>query len=144
MDFDLVSHHKLPRSARSVIFTGRQVDGDAKHHFLVEDYLPYFGVPHDERHRHTNNYNVVRVGEGHDIYQNKIGIIYVKRSGDVTILRDEYSCTYEAKILFHERVRIDKGIKSGFTVPDQHIRGKCFSCEGRLYHKISHLNIQGW
>ena len=144
MDFDLINHFKLPRSARSVVFTGREVDGTAKHHFLIVDFLPYFGVPYTERMRHRNNYNVVRVGEGHDIYRNKIGIIYVKRSGDVSILRDDYSRTYEAKILFHERVRIDLNIKSGFNVPDRFITGQCFSCSGRLYHKTRHSIVTGW
>lgn len=143
MDFDLVDHFKIATSARTAVFTGREVDGNAKHHFAIGDFLPYFGVPYDERNRDKGHYSVVRIGEGRDIYQNKLGIIYVKRSRDVEVLRDNYSMTYESKILFHDRVKIDRGIKVGFTVMDHHINGRCFSCGGAGYHKISHAEITG-
>lgn len=144
MDFDLVHHFKIKTSARTAVFTGREVDEDAKHHFAITDFLPYFGVPWDERDIDRNHYSVVRIDPASDIYQNKVALIYVKRSMDVSILRDNYSRTYESKIYFHDRVKIDKGIKRGFTVPDIHIRGQCFSCGGKGYHSISHTNIEGW
>jgi len=144
MKFDLVDYYKIETSARTAVFTGRQVNGDAKHHFAIGDFLPYFGVPWSERNRDIGHYSIIRIGEGRDIYQNKIALIYVKRARDVSLLRDNYSMTYESKILFHDRVKIDREIRTGFTVKDHHIHGTCFSCGGSKYHKISHAEIIGW
>ena len=146
MDFLYVDHYKLLKSARSVIFTGRSNDDrKEKHHFLVSDFYPYFAVPWRERNTHRNHSYVVSITSGHDIHQNKVAIIKVKRADHVPVLRDDYYEVLEAKILFHDRVRIDLGIKSGFTISDNKFNdGVCFSCGNKGYHKISHQVVKGW
>jgi hypothetical protein len=146
MEFLYVDHYKIFKSARSVVLTGRSTDNDrSKHHFLINNFYPYFGVPWDERDTHKTNTAVVSITPSYDIHQNKIAIIKVKRADHVSILRDDYIQVLEAKILFHDRLRIDLGIKSKFTVPDKYFSDtKCFSCGGAKYHRIPYEEIKGW
>lgn len=132
------------RSARSVVITGRGIDTREKHHFIINDFFPYFGVLWREKDTHKGHSYVVNISEAHDIHQNKIAKITVKRADHVPVLRDDYSSVLEAKILFHDRVRIDLGIKAGFEILNRYISGTCFSCGGRGYHKISHKVVKGW
>ena len=111
MNFNLVHHFKIERTARSVVFTGRQIDGREKHYFLITDHFPYFGVPWRERDTHKGHYSIVSVRSDNDIYGNKLARITVKRADDVATLRDDYTKTYEAAVLFHNRVKIDLKIK---------------------------------
>lgn len=146
MIFELVDHYKIEKSARSVIFVGRQRDGREKHYFHVDNFYPYFGVPWDERYKVADEYSLVDIEESHDIYGNKIAKIIVKRADNVAYLRDRFLQTYEDNILFHDRVKIDLNIRSGFEIDDKHIVSTCWGCKPRTaikYHDISHKFIRG-
>ncbi len=136
MKFDLVDYFNILKSPRSVVFVGRSQDDNSKHFFMMSDMYPYFGVPHDEKHIHDGHRSVIKMETTHDITGKKITKIYVRRADDVTNLRDDYTMTYESNVLFHDRVKIDLGIKSGFEVPDDRIHLKCFGCGGYKYHEI--------
>lgn len=147
MRFELVDHFKIERSARSVVFVGRQQDGKQKHYFHVSDFYPYFGVLWDERHRLADEYALVDILESHDIYGDKIAKVLVKRADDVPILRDRFLRSFEDNILFHDRVKIDLNIRSGFEIDDEHITGQCWGCEPRTtikWHDISHKLVTGF
>lgn len=138
MRFDLVDNFKIPRSTRSVVFVGReQVEIGAKHFFLINNIYPYFGVPYGEELHIEHDNAVMHIEYTTDITgQHKVAKIHVNGTDDVVRLRDEFTTTYESNILYHERVKIDMGIKSGFEIPDAKIRGKCFGCKGIEYHHI--------
>ena len=151
MKFRLINYFKLDRSAKSVVFVGRDIDTRKKHYFLVDDFYPYFGVPWEERNTHKDHYSIVKIDSSNDIYGNKIAKITVKRADNVPMMTPDYSMTYESKTLFHDRVKIDLDIKAGFIIPDEHIKGLCFArqCMGnkrlrRPYHSVSHQVIEGW
>ena len=146
MKFDLVDHYKIRKSARSVVFVGRESEGKAKHFFIIKDFYPYMGVPWEEAYKVDNEYGVIRVEESRNIYGKKIAKIIVKRADDVPILRDRFTTTYESNVLFHHRVKIDLNIKSVFEIDDNKIRGSCFGCQRRSraqYHNISMDDIIG-
>lgn len=144
MKFDYVDHFKILKSARSVVFAGREVDGKKKHFFEVSDVYPYLGVPWKQRNIHKSDYGVVRIKEDHDHMGRRIARITVKRADDVTRIRDSYTMTYESKELFHDRVKIDLQIKTGFELPDGLIKGKCVGCGGKSYHKIHSSVLTTW
>ncbi len=150
MDFDYVDHFKILKSARSAVFAGRQVDGRAKHFFEISDIYPYFGVPWKQRHIHKNDYGVVKIEEDSDHKGRKIARITLKRADDVTRLRDSYTMTYDSKEPFHNRVKIDIKMKSGFAVADENIKGLCRGCHsgdgkrGVGYHKIHSSLMNTW
>lgn len=144
MKFDCVDHFKILKSARSVVFAGREIGGKEKHFFEVSDVLPYFGVPWKQRNIHKRDYGVLDIGEHHDHLGRQIAKITVKRADDVTRMRDSYTMTYESKELFHDRVKIDLQIKSGFELPTDLIKGKCLGCGGKGYHKIHSSMLRTW
>jgi len=73
----------------------------------VTDFRPYFFVPEDEKIVEYNTITGIETGYK-SILGKPLKKIYVKRSLDVTKLRDTFEETYEADIMFTQRYIIDK------------------------------------
>ncbi len=98
---------------------GRTNNGELKH-IEVEEFYPYFYVKADEIEKEfLENENVRKIEEGfHSIDKESLVRIYTEIPADVGELRSSFN-HYEADILFPDRFRIDKKIRSGIKVKER-------------------------
>ena len=81
----------------------------------AKDFRPYFYVPEDELDRIADQPHDSELYE--TIHGDKVWKIYVTLPEDVPVLREKFSRTYEADVLFSSRYLIDQIEKVEYTVP---------------------------
>jgi len=113
VNYTIESDDEGPRPVVHVF--GRAENGE-KRHVRVRGFEPYFCAPTDEVDSPTDDERVVGTDTGYEsIDGDGLTRLYTRIPPDVSEVRDEYT-HYEADILFPDRFRIDKGVKSGMHV----------------------------
>ncbi|MDY6775215.1 MAG: DNA polymerase domain-containing protein [Halobacteria archaeon] len=99
---------------------GRTTDGEAKH-VRVLGFEPYFYIPEDQAEGIAEKEErVTRTEDGYESIEGDDLIrVYTRIPADVGEVRESYH-HYEADILFPNRFRIDKGVKSGIRIPPEY------------------------
>ncbi|XGI84315.1 DNA polymerase domain-containing protein [Halorutilales archaeon Cl-col2-1] len=99
---------------------GRTRDREARH-VRVLGFEPYFYVPEDQAEGiDEKEERVTRTEDGYEsIEGDDLVRVYTRIPADVGEVRESYH-HYEADILFPNRFRIDKGVKSGIRIPPEY------------------------
>ncbi len=112
VNYTVESDDEGPRPVVHVF--GRTRDGEARH-VRVTGFRPYFYAPSEEVGG-TEDERITGTDEGYEsIESDDLTRLYTRIPADVGEVRDSYT-HYEADILFPNRFRIDKGVKSGLRV----------------------------
>ena len=101
---------------------GRTPDGE-KHYVTVRDFVPYFYAPTESLSpTQLEKDAITGTEEGYtSIKGEPLTRIYAKTPRDVGQIRDDFN-HFEADVPFPNRFLIDKGIKSGISIPNR-VRG---------------------
>jgi len=98
---------------------GRGEDGKRVHKVL-KGTRPYLYIPKTKKLPNDNCITEI-VEEGVDIDNNPLLKVYVDFPFNVPSIRNKYPITYEADILYEDRVRYDHGIWHTIEVPDREV-----------------------
>mgnify|MGYP006278710419 CR=1 FL=1 len=116
-----------PQGDVEVHLYGRTPDGDADS-VRVMGFEPYFYVPIDEADNllPRDHSGLRRIEKETDIdgslFGDELAKVVAQGPGDVPDLREQYDTTFEADVVFTNRLRIDKDIFTGVRVPSQTVQ----------------------
>ncbi|MFB6282472.1 MAG: DNA polymerase domain-containing protein [Halobacteria archaeon] len=117
---------------------GRTAEGSLKH-LKVENFRPYFYAPSHEVGG-AEDERVLDTEEGYTgIGGTDLTRIYTRVPADVSEVRESYTY-YEADILFPDRFKIDKDIKSGLKVPWEELEHE--ETEGRDTYIVDEEDVE--
>jgi len=112
---------------RGIVLLGRREDNGQKVMVYINDFCPYFYVLENDKHVTGPDILGYETGNWHSIDGRKLKKVYVKSHNVVPKVRKLFKETFEADVVYSLRARIDMGIREGFEIPDELLKGNPIS-----------------